>query len=201
MRLYVMRLQVDPTGAPRGGPITFPEHMTLAQWKSLPKSGMMRYGAEPAGLVAMDVTNAQHNAIKGFNDVQPIPTTFDTNLTTSAISAAETVFDFLFIPTGWLNTSRTYRDVVRYLAGMFSFNARFYSATDSNFVERASRNMEKTWAALPQDVRDDIVATMASMIPPLSSDGLNGASTVRDILKTMGQQFLSRELHLGGMVI
>lgn len=95
----------------------------------------MRYGKEDTMLVAVDVTPAQHTELASNIDVIAIPQNLDSNVSSTALAAVQTQLEGLKIPTQWVTTANTYRDVIGFTGRVFMLMQRFDGLNRRTFFE------------------------------------------------------------------
>lgn len=84
------------------------------------------FGGTDVGLIAADVSTAQHTYLTSQADVIAIPVNLDNTVGTN-LTAITNALESVNIPAGWVNSNQTYREILKILCGMF-----FYLQTVSN---------------------------------------------------------------------
>jgi hypothetical protein len=148
----------------------------------------MDFGNEPVMLVAT-ATNA---ALAAELDVLTIPVNLDQNLTSGAVTTAQTFMENLFIPADWITTSLTYRQVVRQVCQFFMLWQRCQGLGFAR-IFTAGVTLNTTFGSLPANVRT--ILTNAAQSMHLDTSSLSGASTIRQIIKAIAPQ-ISGPIHL-----
>lgn len=127
LRLYI--LPIERNGNARG-PKYFP-------WKYDPdpipaladtRPATMDFGGIDMCLVAVDVTTAQNNALAVQTDVIAVPQNLD-NQVNGNLTAVADALETLRIPSGWVQTTDTYRSILRTICGMFLYMQRVSNPT------------------------------------------------------------------------
>jgi len=106
--------------------IPFPKRYPKYIFGSGYKWGAMDYGAEDVAIVLVfNPSTADHNAWKANADLMALPENLNQNMTAGAVTAAQTFLESINIPAGWINTTRTYKQVIKIVAGLFQFAQRW----------------------------------------------------------------------------
>jgi hypothetical protein len=83
---------------------------------------------------------------------------------------------------------------------MFAFFQRYRGLTGTTGpLLGGTVTLNTQFNQLPGGVRADLIATAADM--GFDTSGLSGTNTIRQILKTMADQWGSRQITLGGITI
>ena len=157
---------------------------------------MMDYGLQDTALVCADVTAGQHTTLSGNADVVSVPTNIDGNVTAGALSAVRASLESLWIPGNWVTTSHTYRQVLRVVAGLFQFAQRHH-ALHGEMLMQGAVNFNLTLGDLSAARRDRINATATSF--GYDTSGFTLASTLRDVLKFLGDAWGSSQFVFGNL--
>lgn len=172
--------------------------------KYLPALGaswsMVDYGFQPFALAAADVSDATDTSIQGNVDVTKVPDNLDQLLGAGAVVTVQNALENRNIPAGWVTAALSYRTVLRTIWGFFAFLQR-YSAVSGNTspLIAATVNLDTQFNQLSQTARTNLQDTATSL--GLSSAGLTGTSTIRQILKNMADQWGDRPFTVGGVNI
>lgn len=180
IRVYIMPLigaggRVDPRR---------PKHADLA---GVVAYGSVRYGEEGDTLCGFDLDQAAHDIIAADAEVLVLPLNLDNNLTAGAVTQAETFLESINMPGDWVNTTFTYREVLRLVGGAFLFQQRYASLSGQGQLFTGAMNLDRTVSSLTQQLRDDIQATADSF--GYDSSPITGAWTLRQVVKHYGQQW------------
>lgn len=195
IRIYIMPIESATVGGGvYRGPKYFRSRNRLAPDAELQSVsyGAMPFGHEPSCMVAADVTDEQHTILSGKVDVLSIPANLDNNLTAGAVTAAQDFLETVKIPANWITTDYTYRQVLRMVGGMCQYMQAVKGRT-TRWLNTVSLN--DTFASLPANVRTAMQEAAVQLNMDTSS--LTGQSTVRQILRTFGEQWGFRALKLG----
>ncbi len=156
----------------------------------------LRFGFERVELVAAELDAATHVAIEANADVNALPENLDLPLG-AQLSAVRARMEALGIPFGWASSVDTYRKVVRVVARLFLFIKRFWAIHGPVRLFGSGVTLDTRFNQLPIGVRQDLRAAAESLNYNTSS--LTGASTIRDILKVMADQWTGGPIKLGGL--
>jgi hypothetical protein len=158
---------------------------------------MMDYGHHPGCLMAADVTNTQRNTLSGQADVALVPVSLDTTVG-SALAQTQNVLEALQVPAGWVQTTTTWREVVRSVGGLLQFAQRYAGLTNGQDLLPAGVNLNAAMSTVSQARRDAIQATADSF--GYDTSAITGSTTIRQALKILGDQWGNAPFTLGGMV-
>lgn len=160
--------------------------------------GAMDYGLDPVMIVAADVTPEQHTTIAANADVLSAPEDIDATMTAGAVNAAQTFLELLNIPAEWINTSLTYRQTLRVVAGMFQFAQRWHGLGGGR-IFASGVALTTRFDQLPLEARNRLVATAQSF--NWDTSVLSGTNTLRQILKFVADQWGSAPFIIGGLTL
>jgi hypothetical protein len=163
------------------------------------------YGFEPLAFVVADLSAADQATITAFTDARILPTDLSQNLTGAQVTATSSYLEGVGIPAGWITTSLTWTQVLRVILGIFSFMQRMsvlYS--DANGGAHVSifgggATLDSTFGSLPTAVRTAMIA--AAQDQGISTAGLQAGTTIRVILKALGDNYVTRPVVVGGLTI
>jgi hypothetical protein len=162
-----------------------PGQLPLAGLEDVPATSN-DFGLQPTMLVVADVTPAQHTLLSTQGDVTAIPADITQNVSTTALATVKANLEALSLPAGWVTTTNTYSQVLHAVMAIFQFAGRFQALTGlSPFNGGAT--LDTRFNQLSQTVQDGIVNTAADM--GLSTAGLTPTTTLRQILKSIADQF------------
>lgn len=146
------------------------------------------YGGEPYALVLVRVDDEgqQHAEIAAHTDVVVVPANIQNNIAVNAVDNVKAALETLNIPSDWVTTDFNYRQILRLIAGIFVFAQRYYGQNELRLF-RGSFTLETRFNQLSAAERNRLTTCANSLNYDTSS--LNGTSTIRQILRFMGQQF------------
>lgn len=187
-RLYVLPLITTTT--PKGDrrdPKYLDTHLAGVEWS------LMDMGDEPICLVAADV-GAEHAAFAAETDVLALPANLDQPLG-AQLATVQNALEARNIPAGWVQSTHTYRQVVRVVAQAFQFLQRLQVVRPGRLFG-GGVTLDTRFNQLPAAVRSALTAAATDL--GYDTSGLTGTSTLRTILKTMADQWRQIELFIGG---
>jgi hypothetical protein len=159
---------------------------------------VMYYGRENVCMVGADVTTEQHNQLSAYVDVLAIPENLDNNLSPAAVSKAQSTLEDMNIPANWINSSYTFRQVLRIVGGLFQFAQRVKGLTKEKIFDLGIP-MSRKWKDLPLGMKQRLSDAADSM--GYDKSDITANSTVRQVLKNLADQWGGRKLLIGGIEI
>jgi hypothetical protein len=154
---------------------------------------LMDYGSLPTGLVAADVTQAQHDALAAHADVDAFAADLDT-----ALGAASTTvrarLEANRIPTQWVTGATTYRELARFVAGLFQFAQRHTALHAEDIIGSGALDGRFRDLSAAQQARIQATATSFGYTLTTSAN-----TPMRDVLTQMSNQWGAQPFYLGGM--
>jgi hypothetical protein len=161
---------------------------------------MVDFGFQDVGLVAADVSDPQDTTLQGEVGVTKIPDNLDSTVTAGALTTVQNALENRNIPGSWIIVGTTYRELVRIVIGIFSIIQRYaFIANSINKLMTGAVSLNTQFQDLPLQVRQDLQTTALEM--GLSISGFTGTSTLRQILKGVGDQLINRGYQMGGIAI
>lgn len=159
---------------------------------------LMDYGLINACLIVADVTQEQHDLLVANSDVASPPEDIDQNITTQALPQVQNVLEALRIPTGWIDTTYTYREILRRVAGLFQFAQRHHGMHDEQLIDNTGQ-LDLTWADISVDRRTRVQMTADSFGYDYST--VTGTWTVRQTLMHLANQWGATPIYIGGITL
>lgn len=205
-RFYIVPIETyqSPNTLYRG-PKYFPwkwSHMVDPQSNLLELEGVtwgnLHYGRENSMIVCADVTPAQHTLLAAQPGIMSLPENIDQTMTSGAVTTAKAYLENLSIPAGWVNTSLTYRSVLRTIAGMFMFVQRIGGISKKKISELGI-TLETQWKNILTATQ--IIIRDAADSLGLDSSAVTGNTRVREILKIMADQFSTHTYQIAGYTL
>lgn len=199
-RIYIVPVigtgtHIDPRRPKYFGDGTVPEQYSA-----------MDYGMEPWMVVAADLSPADDAIVIGEPDAFGLPFDLTANLTGGQVTAVKNFLESINLPAGWVNTSFTWTGVLRIVLGIFSYFQRFtfiYAEANNGVVPGTIFNggisLNSTFGSLPAAVRSAMIATAQDQ--NISTAGMTGSTTIRVILKVLGDAYSTRVISIGGIEI
>lgn len=159
------------------------------------------YGIEPWAVVGADLSSADDVRVVAMPDAFAVPFNLDALLANGQVTAVKNKLEAINMPAGWVNTTLTWREVVRSVLGMCTFMQRFSAVNGGVSLFAAGVTLQTAFNALPTGIGDKILQAANSFVPPLDTTGLSGTVTVRQILKSAADQFGDRTYNFNGFLI
>lgn len=147
----------------------------------------MDYGYQPVFLCVLEVTSAQHDIIAAQSDVLALPTDITQTMSANAVTQAQNFLETLYIPAGWIDTTMTYRFVLKKVAWIFQFMQRIHGLYPDAKVFTGGITLNTTFGSLPVAVQNAFINAANSFA--FGTEGLNAGTTVRQILKFLADKF------------
>jgi hypothetical protein len=158
----------------------------------------IRFGNNPHVLVFSDCDAATDATVDANPDVQRLPDDLDSSPTSGQVTAIQNFLENNNIPAGWVSTAMSWRTIVRGVLGIFLFVQR-YQGDGGPAVFTGGVTLNSTFSSLPQPVR--AAMQQAAIEQGFDTSSLSGASTLRQILRTMGLQWGTTPILIGGLSI
>ena len=193
IRFYIVPIEkvVEP-GTP--GLVRKPKyiHDMDARW------GLKDYGMIDIALIGASVTQAQHEQIASEIDVIAAPQDIDQNISEIALPQVKDALEQMRIPVHWVTTDYTYRQILRRVAGLFSFAQRYHGMHYEELIDNQAQ-LDLRWNEIPQERQDKIKATADNLGYDYSE--VTNQWTIRQILKLMADQSSLQEYNLNGAIL
>ena len=155
--------------------------------------GVIKYGSDDICICFIEgITQAEHDLLSAQPDVMAVPENLDQNLTQNAVDTITTFFESLNIPAQWINTNRTYREVLKVTIGLFQLNQRWAGLTNGSSIFKEGFNLNTRYNQLPQAARDRLLECFDSL--EIDRSMLTNTSTMREALYEFGIQFANRKI-------
>lgn len=138
------------------------------------------------------------NAVTAQTDVRRVPDNLDSSPTAGAVTVMQNFLEGQNVPAGWITTSLTWRTILRTVLSMCLFIQR-YRGVGGPAVFVGGVTLASTFASLPVGVRQSLLK--AGQDQKFDTSALSGASTLRQLLKAMGDQWGARPIMINGLSI
>lgn len=148
----------------------------------------MDYGLENTFLAAVNVTAAQNTSLSSNLDVIAIPQNIDATIGLTALGTVQSKLEDLHVPSEWVTTSNTYRDVIRAVGKLFQFMQRFHARQLRTFFE-SGITLDTRMNELTANQRTALADTSDSF--GLDRSAITNTTTVRQALRILFQQLPS----------
>jgi hypothetical protein len=193
MRIYLMPIAIIPI--PIAASARQPKYVAdfgVATW------GMMDYGDEPICLCAVEADAALHATLTAHADVTALPADITQAIGAGPLTAVTNALDALNIPSNWILSTHTYRQVLRVVCLVFQFHQRLQGLGFGR-IFTAGVTLSTQFNQLAVGVRNNMIAAAQSL--NFDTSGLTGASTLRAILKSLADQFNIPQVFFGANVL
>lgn len=161
---------------------------------------MIDYGFQPVALAASDVDEATDAALQINADVHRLPDDLDQPIGPVALAIVQDALETRNLPAQWVTNDVTYRVLLRTLFGFFSFVQRYAAVSNTTaLLLGGAVNLNTRINQLPASVRQNLQVTATDL--GLSSTGISGATTIRQVLKNLADQWGQRPYSVGGISI
>lgn len=155
---------------------------------------MMDYGLIDVGLVVANVTPTQITYLNGLSDIIVIPANID-NTIGANLNTVKSKLATFNIPSVSIAAGDTYRKAMREIAGQFEFMDSLTALTEVNPMTLNANVLSITYGSLSQTWKNALQQTAARL--GYSTAGITGASTMSDILISVGNQNDNRTFNMG----
>jgi hypothetical protein len=177
--IYLMPL----TGA---GTIDDPARAAYWDAASPSKRVVMRVGREPFCIMAVeDIAPAVDSTIVADSTCTKIPALTNT-VRAGALATVQSKIEGIGIPAGWVTAGMTYQTVLQTVLRITQLYQRLMGLGAARLLG-SGVTLDTTFNALPSEVRSKLLAMAQSFNFDTSS--LSGASTIRQILKALADQW------------
>lgn len=160
--------------------------------------GMMDYGLMPVCIAWCDATDQQHSTLAGFSDTRQVPANLDATISAGAVTTTRNILEALGIPGRWVDTTDTWRGVLRTTAGLFQFAQRVHGRFGTVILPQGF-TLDTTWSELPQGAKSILLQTAQEL--GINTSGATGSTTLRQIFKAFADAWGSRAVNIGGQVL
>jgi hypothetical protein len=195
VRIYVMPIAGDGSKAsprrPKYRDTLFPA-LTWDMWD---------YGDEPWCLVGLvDAPPATDTQIAGQPDVFALPSNLDS--TVGSVGTRNTIrnrLESVEIPGSWVQTTSTYRAIVRMVGGCCQFAQRYQGQTGGLLFPGAT-TLDATFGSLPQAQQAGLLAAASSF--GMSTTTWTSGATLRTVMQSASDQYVSSHaLSISGLAL
>lgn len=147
---------------------------------------MKDYGLIDAALVACNLMQEQHEQLVAEPDVAAAPEDIDQNISEIAIPRVQQVMEALRIPADWVDSTYTYRQILRMIGGLFLFAQRHYGMHNEQLIDSTAQ-LDLRWNQIPLERQRRIMATADEL--GYDYGAVANQWLVRRILKHLGDQW------------
>jgi hypothetical protein len=158
----------------------------------------MDMGLEPYCLLGVrNILEADDAIVSAHTDVFTLPTNLD-NQVSGALTQVRNALEALNIPGNWVAANNTFREVTRMVCGLFQFLQQLNGVTSTRLFS-SGITLATRFNQLPQAVRDSMILAATNL--GINTSSLSGSTTLRIILKTLADYWISTPLRLYGEYI
>jgi len=163
-------------------------------------SSCRTYGVQPVFLCAADTNSVLDAAIQAAPDAWRLPDNLDQRVSAGVLSAVQNAMEARNIPSQWVTTLATYRDLLREVNGMFSLLQTYLGITGQrSLVIGGSVTLNTTMNQLPASVRNNLRNAATQL--GVNTSAIAGNTPLREALQIVGEHFLDTAFVLGGITI
>lgn len=159
---------------------------------------MADYGFEPWAFVAGDLSPTDQAAVVAMVDAFIIPAVLDIALTAPQVTNVQNKLEAINLPAGWVNTTLSWRDVMRTVLWISAFMQRF-TALNGTALFVGGTTLSTTVGGLTPQVRANLLQAVRDL--GLSSAGVTNGTTLRVGLKAVAAQSSAKPYQLGALSI
>ena len=149
--------------------------------------GMKDYGAINTAIVAADVTTEQHTLLAAQPNVIAIPANLDEPIGAARLAATKAAIESLMIPADWVLATHTYRQIARYVTGLFLYAQRIDGITGGQSVFGLDANLGTQFKDLPANIRAAMIQA-ANELGYYTGD-ITATNTLRVILRKLADEW------------
>lgn len=150
---------------------------------------MVDYWPEPGTvyfLVRATTTALQHTSLTAQPDVLALPANLNSNPSAAQVNNIQTILANRGVPSTWINTGLTYRQIARRLEAIFQF-ARKYRGLAQASTLLNGRTLSATIGSLPAGVRSDLQS--ASDHFGWDRSGITTSTTIEQAITNLSSQW------------
>jgi hypothetical protein len=156
--------------------------------------GTIRYSRQDHAICMIRAPQVYLDFVAAQVDVTRLATAgnIDQVLTVAQANAAKTVFEDAFVPGQFINAGDTRREVLRGVIGMFLFSQRMEGRFGVGWKAKAQAQgitLDSTWQQFPQALKNEFIDVRDTFGWTTATLGVSNASTLREILVVVSQQF------------
>lgn len=155
------------------------------------------YGLVDVGIIMANVDDTQIAYLDTLPDILVVPEDID-SVIGARITAVKAGLNAFNIPSASISASDTYRGALREINGTFEFMQRLTRIAEANPF-KLNIQLTTTFSQLPQMWKNALQQTAAEL--KYSTAGITGASTLLNILVSIGNQNNRRPFTMGNVEI
>lgn len=146
----------------------------------------MKFGHEPFRLVYCDLSTFDHNTLVLNADVVSLPADLDQIVPPGSVNNIQSKLEACSIPSGWVTSSMTYRQVLRKTCQIAQFYQRLRGLGLARLLS-GSISLNTQFQSLPAGARQKLRDAADSF--QFDRTGMTNTTTIRTILKAMADQW------------
>ncbi len=150
------------------------------------------FGRDPFYFAVGYLTEAEKDSIDLIPGIQAFPENIDNNIPAAQVSNIKSKLDSKDIPSHFVSTAVTWRNLLRFLAQYTQIGQRFYSQAKRKMIS-GNIAMNTEWQDLPQGAKDKLLNVATSF--NMTKEGFTASSTVGQILKGLVDQMTQNQLN------
>lgn len=160
---------------------------------------LVDYGLMNVCIVWADVNNGQHNQLVSNNDCRAIVQHANVdNAVGSAASNVRAALEALLIPGNWVQTTDTWRAVLRVTIGVFQYAQRLHAKFGVKIVPDGY-SLDTTWSEIPVQGQQFLLETATEL--GIDTSGASGSTTLRQIYRAFGEVWRDRPIVMGAVTL
>ena len=177
VRFYIMPTVIAAGIDPARPPTQHPKY-----WVDVHPFAARYYGSDDVCIVrAKNISTVDHDIVSAYPDVLSIPLNINNNLTAGAVTVAQNFLESLYIPADWVNTNRTYKQVLKIIAALFAFNEQWSKLTLGSSPFKENLDLTTQYNQLTTNVQNRIKQIFDDNA--IDRSALTATSTLREGLK------------------
>ncbi len=158
----------------------------------------MTFGRDPFYFAVGYLTQAEKDSISLIPGVDSFPKNINPNIPAGQITTIKNRFDELDIPSHFVTTSITWRQLLRFLVQYTQIGQRFYSQNQQKMIS-GNIAMQTLWGNLPPGAKNKLLNVATSF--NMTKEGFTTNSTVGQILKGLVDQVTGAPLTFSNGIV
>lgn len=164
--------------------------------------GMFDYGNEPWCLVGIiDIPAGTDTTLRAQTQVIALPVNLDQVVGAGPLTQVRNDLESVNIPGTWVQATNTWREVVRFVGAVCQFAQRYQGLVVGGLWFTGGVTLATTYGTLPVAARNGLLSAAQSF--GFDTNAVTGANTLRQILVSVGNQYLATQppLQLAGVAL
>lgn len=146
-----------------------------------------------------DVTPAEHAIISADTQTLSAPVNINNTLGDNAVTTVSNFLESIKIPAQWVNSTKTYREVIRGIVEFFSIYQMLREVLNGQSLFSAGITLDTQWQDMPQQFQTDALALWITQ--GFNTSGLQPTTKLRTILRGLTTQLSTRVFNLNGQIL